>query len=338
MAGLEDGSFVDDFTKQQSCRPKYTRVISWELSRDTNEDPAEKRKKRRSCERKMRKEKRIVEHRRERKSQNDSESSSSSVQSEYSEEGNNVTNDKDNETTHSNTTELAKPKIGKKAKHRLVKESLEWAISDLIAIDLDATSDLVDSPKPIVEFEVSNKPVPSLVDLCLRVDWKTSGSECEIKISDIAPGLRNIVRTKQQMCRTNAQHLKCLHRTLASREKDYTYYLEGDADEKDEKGVKKSQIFQRTLSSLFLYANARSGFRDLEILGNNFQHESGYRTDDGVLDGKWLDLLIRGVKCRIWSKCKHVIRVLTGKPAKVREHSLDRGNFTLKTGEIWEFF
>ena len=281
MAGLEDGSFVGDLVKQQSCRPKYTRVISWELSRDTTEDLEEKRRKRRSFERKMRKGKRMVEHRKEHKTHSDSESpSSSAVQSENSDVDEDVINDNDDDTT--NTNELAKTKIGKKAKYRQIKEELEWVTKDLGAIDLDANSELVDSHKPVAEFEVSNKPVPSLVDLCLRVDWKATSSDSEIKISDIAPGLQTIVRTKQQMCRTNAQQLKCFHQNLMIGD----HCLQADLDEKNEGTSKKCQTFERSLTSVFPYANSRSGFSQIETLANTFYDESGYREGDEVLDGK----------------------------------------------------
>ena len=87
MASPEDAGLFPNLAKPHCGRPKYARVISWELSRDVDEDPAEKRKKRRSYERKMRKEKCIVEHRSEQKPEPweeelDSSSSASEADSE----------------------------------------------------------------------------------------------------------------------------------------------------------------------------------------------------------------------------------------------------------------
>ena len=156
-------------------------------------------------------------------------------------------------------------------------------ISELSAIDLLDQSEIVGSNKPIEEFVVQNRPVPSLVDLCLRVDWKVHDSECEIKISDIAPGLRDLVRTKQQMCRINAKHLKCYHRILAAREKYYEDYIRTDPSMGDDKNAPK--ILERSVSSVFHMAISRSGYRSVETLARTFMEEGGYRFNEGVLDG-----------------------------------------------------
>ena len=281
MASPEDAGLVPNLAKPHCGRPKYARVISWELSRDVDEDPAEKRKKRRSYERKMRKEKRIVEHRREQKPEPSEEEldSSSSASEADSEEELAAVNDGEN------VTDVKKevPNMGKKAKNRHSKETFELGISELSAIDLLDKSEIVGSNKPIEEFVVQNRPVPSLVDLCLRVDWKVHDSECEIKISDIAPGLRDLVRTKQQMCRINAKHLKCYHRILAAREKYYEDYIRTDSSMGDDKNAPK--ILERSVSSVFHMAISRSGYRSVETLARTFMEEGGYRFNEGVLGG-----------------------------------------------------
>ena len=58
--------------------------------------------------------------------------------------------------------------MSKNTKHRHTKEEFESAINQLSVIDLDANPELLDSREHIVEFEVYNKPVPSLVDLCFK--------------------------------------------------------------------------------------------------------------------------------------------------------------------------
>ena len=157
-------------------------------------------------------------------------------------------------------------------------------MSELSAIELLDNSEIVDSKKPVEEFTVQNRPVPSLVDLCLRVDWKARDSECEIKISDIAPGLRDLVRTKRQMCRTNAKHLKCYHRTLAAIEKDHDHYLETDPSMRDEKNAPKIPV--RCVSSVFNLGNARSGYRNIETLSRTFLEEGGYQGNEEMFDSK----------------------------------------------------
>ena len=275
MASSENAGCVADLAKQHCGRPKYARVISWELSRDVYEDPAEKRKKRRSYERKMRKEKRIIELRREQES--DSSSSANETESEPEE----VAENSDEE----NVIDIKEvPKMSKKAKNKLSKEAFELGMSELSAIELLNTPEFVDSDRLVEEFKVQNKPVPSLVDLCLRVDWKVHDSECEIKISDIAPGLRDLVRTKQQMCRINAKHLKCYHLILAAREKYFEDYIQTDPSLEDDENAPK--ILRRGVSSVFHMANGRSGYKNIEILSRTFMEEGGYRSEDGVLDGR----------------------------------------------------
>ena len=285
MAGLEDG-FVANLAKQNAGRVKYARVISWELSRDAEEeDPAEKRKKRRSYERKMRKEKRMGKNRRE--EENRSEDEASSRTSSSSSQGTSEELETNNEGENAPDMKvLSTNKISKKAKNRLGKEAFESGVCELGAIELDGRSDIVDSSKTITEFSVQNKPVPSLVDLCLRVDWKARDSEYEIKISDIAPGLRDMVRAKQQMCRINAKHLKCHHKTLALGEKEIDDFLEtcGNGNEDDENAPKR---LQRSVCSVFSNSSARSGYSHCETLAKNYMEEGGHRTYSvSILDGK----------------------------------------------------
>ena len=119
MASSEDAGFVPDLTKQHCGRPKYARVISWELSRDAEADPAEKRKERRSCERKMRKEKRIVEHKREEKPKEELVSSSSDNEAESEELAAN--------SGEENVIDIKEvPKMSKKLKTDSVKKPLSW--------------------------------------------------------------------------------------------------------------------------------------------------------------------------------------------------------------------
>ena len=223
----------------------------------------------------MGKEKRIVELRREQEL--DSSSSANETESEPEE----VAENSDEEYV-TNIKEV--PKMSKKAKNKLSKEAFELCMSELSAIELLNSPEFVDSDKLIEEFKVQNKPVPSLVDLCLRVDWKGHDSECEIKISDIAPGLRDLVLTRQQMCHVNANHLNCYHQILASRDQHYKVYIKKDPTRRDDKNVPK--ILERCVYSVFRGAVAKSGFTGIETLLLTSIEEQGYRYETSVLDGR----------------------------------------------------